>query len=140
MTNLRTTIAALFVGASSIAIALPATAQDAGVSTDLSVTGEAGNNAQSGSAGADTGLSVDENGVTASISGDTDADVDTTLGNIAANAEGSADVEADVMAQIEGMSDDDKERLNERCDAIVNGDEMDVKTVEVCNVILNHNG
>ena len=139
MTNLRNALAALLVGASSLAIALPASAQDVGVDTDLSITGDADNGMVSSDTGADAGVSVDESGVTASISGDTEADVDTALGDIAANAEGTTDVEATVMAQIEGMSDEDMERMNDRCDDIVNADMENRNVLEVCDIILKHN-
>jgi len=148
MTNLRTTLAALFVGASSLAIALPATAQDTGADAGVSISGDTGisggtnDNGMSGTVGADAdaGASVDTNGVTASINGDSDADVDATLGTIAANAEGTADTEADVMAQIEAMSDEDVQRLKDRCDVIVEANMQDGQLFEVCSAVLKHHG
>jgi hypothetical protein len=144
MTNLRTTLAALLVGASSLAMALPASAQDAGVDasadTGVSITGDTDNGGMSATPGANAGASVDDGGITASISGDTDADVDTTLGSIAANTEGSADAEADVMARIDGMSEADMQRVKDRCDDISKVEMQDENVLEVCNIIMKHDG
>lgn len=137
MTNTRKAFAALLIGTSAFAFALPASAQDLGVNADVSISGEADTNNASGSVatGVNSGVSVDGTGVTASISGDTDADIDTRLGEIAAEAASTDDSEAAVLAQFDGMSEEDMKRINDRCDDIVKT-EADQQLLDACNVIL----
>ena len=137
MTNTRKAFAALLIGTSAFAFAMPASAQDLGVDADVSISGEADTNAASGTVatGLDAGASVDGSGVTASIDSATDADVDTRLGEIAAEAADAGNAEAAVLAQLDGMSEEDMKRFDDRCDEIMKT-ESDQHLLDACNVIM----